>query len=308
MAITYRLKNGITVRLPALSPAITEASADDLRVLYAMAASGYTASIEELATTLGCSLTRAAAAVEYWTESGILIKEQKTYLTTDELPRGTAADDARVIREEQLKDCLDTCGEILGKLLNPAEINILVSLIRELGISELYLVTLLDFCVNKLDGRGVKYLEKVAISLCDRGIRTPEALEEYIKRQEAVRSVEGQIRKLYGMGARTLTEKEREILDVWINTYRYGMDVIGIAYDITANVSNKVTVRYTHKILEEWHQNGLSTTAEIDAFLKAKEAQRNTPKKKAPKKQTQATSFDVNSFFEDALNRSYKQE
>jgi DnaD/phage-associated family protein len=259
---------------------------------------------------LDLTLTRTAAAMEYWLDAGVIAEETHTYLVDPDLPRGSAAEDAAVIREEDLAACIEACGQILGKLLNPSEIGTLVAILRELSVSEAYLVSLLNYCVNTLDKKGVKYAEKVAISLCERGITTAEALEEYIKRQEQVHSVEGQIRRLFGMGARMLTDKEREILDRWVNIYGYDMDIIAIAYDITTALADKVSIRYADKIIAAWHQQGLKTVAEIEAFVESERKSRKAShtKKPAAKGKSEATSFDVNAFFEDALSRSYNTD
>lgn len=308
MSTKYRLTEGATIRLPAMTPAVMEAGADALRILLALAHSGYSADIETLAKTTDSTLTRTAAAIEYWLEAGVLVAEESKYLPSSDLPRGSAAEDAAVIHEEKLAACIDACQTIMGKLLNSSEIGTLVAILRELGVSEAYLVSLLNYCVNTLEKRSVKYAEKVAITLTDNGITTPEALEEYIKRQELVHSVEGQIRRLFGFGARLLTDKEREILDRWLNTYHYDMEVIAIAYDITTTLAEKVTIRYTDKIIQSWYQQGLKTVEEIEAYVKSqRESRKSQPRKKGKTEKT-ATSFDVNEFFEDALTRSYHND
>ena len=176
MAQRYELKTGVTLRLPPLAgtPLLRDASADDLRVLLALAESGYTAGVEALSRATGLTLTRTAAALEKWLESGAVAAREETktpYLVSDELPRGRALDDARVISEKKLRGCLDTCALLLKKQLNPSEVGILVALVNDLGVSEYYLTTLLTHCAETLGVRGVKYLEKTAVSLCDRGIR-----------------------------------------------------------------------------------------------------------------------------------------
>lgn len=317
MSNGYELCEGTTVRLPNLadSAKLKEASEDALRVLICLSLSDYAASVNELADRTGLTLTRTAAAVEYWLEAQVLRASQAAPKTTarrlvsDELPKGSAADDARVIAQKKLQGFLDTCAQILDKLLNPAEINILVAILQELDVSEAYVITLLDFCVNTLDRRGVKYLEKTATSLCDRGIRDIAALDEYIKRHELIHSHEGEIRRLYGMGARALTERERTIIARWFSEYGYDMEVIGAAYDITANTAEKVTLAYTDKILANWHAQGLKTLPEIETYLavaqKTRAMQKQSGRKSPQHTKPSTVSFDVDSFFESALQRSY---
>lgn len=304
----YRLTAGVNARLPQLdgTAPLREASADDLRVLLALALSDYRGTVDEMAKATGISLTRAAAAVEYWLGAGVIAPVTSEYLPSDDLPKGSAADDARFIGEHRLQECLDTCAHILGKMLNPAEINILVAVLNELDVGELYLIILLDFCVNRLHVRGVKYLERTAKSLCDRGIRTPDALDAYIKRYEAAHSHEGEIRRLYGFGDRTLTEKERDILEKWFGVRRYDQEVIAIAYDLTVNSAKRVTLSYTDRILEEWYRQGVKTPGEVEAYLAAR--RENAPKPRGRQgggrpALKQPASFDTGNFFEAALNR-----
>lgn len=309
MADTYLLKRGVAARLPALSDtaALREASSDDLRVLLCLALENYEASVNRLADLTGLTLTRAAAAVEYWLGTGLL-SQGAAHAVEEALPRGSAADDARVIGELELKDCLDTCSAILGKLLNPSEIGILVAIINDLGVSQSYLITLLDFCVNTLGKRGVKYLEKVALSMADKGITSDRALDEYIKNYELIHSNEGQIRRLWGLGSRALTQREQDLLYTWFHTWGYGMDIIGRAYDLTAESAAKVTLTYTHKILEEWHAQGLTDLAAIEAYLAAKReagAKPTAPRRSKKPQGLASSSFDVDDFFSRALQRSY---
>lgn len=311
MSDTYILKRGCAARLPALADtaALREASADDLRVLLCLALEGYSASVNRLADLSGLTLSRAAAAVEYWLGTG-LISQGAAHTVEEALPRGSAADDARVIGELELRDCLEGCSAILGKLLNPSEIGILVAIINDLGVSQSYLITLLDFCVNTLGKRGVKYLEKVALSMADKGITTDQALDEYIKNYELIHSNEGQIRRLWGLGSRALTQREQDMLYTWFHTWGFSMEMIGRAYDLTAESAAKVTLAYTHKILEDWHTQGLKDLAAVEAYLAEKReagARATTPARSKPKKAAglSSTSFDVDDFFSRALQRSY---
>lgn len=313
MAQRYELKSGVTLRLPPLSTTslLQDASADDLRVLIALAEGEYAVGVEALARATGLTLTRTAASLEKWLESGVLaaVEEEKApYLVSDELPRGRALDDARVISEKKLRGCLDTCALLLKKQLNPSEVGILVSLINDLGISEYYLTTLLTHCAETLGVRGVKYLEKTAVSLCERGIRSDAALDEYIRASECARAHEGAVRRLYGMGARELTPTERDCLIRWFNAYGYDMEVVGLAYDRTVASANKVNIRYTDKILTDWHRLGLKNTTEIEDYLRREsENAAGAKKRKSPAAKPVKTpvSFDTASFFESALKRSY---
>ncbi len=314
----YIPKNGKDCRLPRLvgTAALKEASADDLRVLLCLAERDYACGVEEVARQLGITLTRAAAGIEYWQTAGILGDGQAETpaprVDTDEMILGTAAEDAREIAERRLKGCLDTCAEILGKMLNPTEINLLVGIITNYGVSEAYLVTLVDFCVNRRGVKSVRYIAKTAAGLFEDGVRSDAALDAYIRRCEMVYSNEGQVRRLFGLGERSLTKREEAILGRWFSDYGYDMEVVGIAYDITVATAQRVGLAYADKILTAWHEAGLKTAAEVEAYLAKEREERAAAanSKKANKKNNTAprgtaASFDVGNFFESALARSY---
>ncbi len=311
MKHTYDPTAGKNCRLPDLvgTPALAGASADDLRVLMYLALTDYAAGVEDTARALDITLTRAAAGIEYWMHAGVLTTGGTAPVADEELILGTAAEDAREINERRLKGCLDTCGEILGKILNPAEINLLVGIVTNYGVSEAYLVTLLDFCANRLGGAGVRYTVKVAGTLYEKGIRTDAALDAYIRRYELIHSNEGQVRRLFGIGERSLTKREEEILGRWFSDWGYDMEVVGIAYDITVTTASRVGLAYADKIIAKWHEAGLKTATEVEAYLTSeREARAKTPaapKKKKTASAGTAASFDVNEFFESALARSY---
>ncbi len=318
MSHTYLPVDGVATELPKMSSPMKDASADDLRVLYVLAMSGYSLTVEGIKEALGCSLTRAAAGVEYWIEAGVLQDSGNScpqteaqdatrtpHLVTDTLPMGNAAEVAREISEAELKDFLEACSAILGKFLNTGEIQLLAALQKQLCVEPIYLINLLAECVKK--GKGsVKYLEKTACDLCNRGIHTPLALEEYLKEQELIRSVEGIIKRLYGMGSRAFTPKEEEILGRWVNTYGYGMDILGIAYDITAEYAQKPTLKYADKMITEWYHAGLRTVEAVDAYLKDKASKKTKPvPKKGKKAMACEDTFDIDAVFQAALDRSY---
>ena len=312
------------VSLPDLmgTDALREAGEEEWRVLFALASYGYSATEQELARATALKKARVAEALSFWCESGVLAasgapasaaetperalspERKKMPVASSDLPQATAAESAQIIDEDALQGCLETCSVILGKQLTSAEITKIVSLMRELDVSQDYIITLLDFCVNRLGKRGVRYFETTAISLYDEGVHTHTDLDRYIRRYEAAHSDEGRVRTLFGLGERTLTKKETEMLMRWFSDYGYNMDIVGIAYDIMVNTTAKATLAYTDKILARWHEAGLHTVADIEAALeKEKNAPRPAVKGKASAPKN--TSFDVGDFFEQALIRSY---
>jgi DnaD/phage-associated family protein len=101
------------------------------------------------------------------------------------------------------------------------------------------------------------------------------------------------------MGDRALTSKERECIGQWFGAFGYDIKMVERAYELTVNSAKKVSVGYTHKILERWSNEGIRTLDDV---------QRSIDERKAEKTQETQGSFDTDDFFEAALKRSYQDK
>ncbi|MEG0377812.1 MAG: DnaD domain protein, partial [Eubacterium sp.] len=54
---------------------------------------------------------------------------------------------------------------------------------------------------------------------------------------------------------------EKEMMDRWITDFGYDMEIITLAL----SRSEKPAIRYINAILKRWHDNGYTTTAQIEA-------------------------------------------
>ena len=188
---------------------------------------------------------------------------------------------------------MDECQNVLGKMFNTHEVNIILGLEDYLGLDGSYILALCDHCVS-IGKKSLRYIEKKAFGLYDEGITTHEALVAHIEKLNRLLSFEGQIRKLYGMNSRELTTREKKYIEKWVVTFGYGMDVIRKAYEKNADATSDPTPAYTNAILERWNKEGLKTLDEIEA----------ADSQKLPGE----GSFDTDDFFEAALKRSIEAQ
>ncbi len=215
------------------------------------------------------------------------------------LPRYTITELTALLESRrELSALIDECSRVCGKILNTHEINILLGLLDYLNLDGDYLLLLLAYC-TKIGKNNLRYAEKLTLSLYDDGITDVSTLQEYLKRREEREQVEGQIRRLFGMSSRALTTKEKKMIDAWLFTYHYGMDIITRAYEITVNATGNASVPYANSIMERWAAAGLHTLAEIEA-ADSPEQRVTDAQKIAPGK-----SFDIDDFFNAALRRSF---
>ena len=270
----------------------------------------------------------AKAAITFWTKRGVLtaedaaistmadlsdtppivtskaVERKKTLLQrADELPSYTTTElNALLEKRESLRGLVDEAQQILGKMFNPSELNILIGMHDYLGMQEESIVLLLAHCRN-IGKTNLRAIEKYAYKLVDREITAPEALEEEFRIAEALQSFEGEVRRLFGMGKRALTTRESKLMRAWTE-FGFGIDAVTKAYEMTVHATNEPSMPYTNSILERWHADGLHTLEEIEQAEAAKK-EKTGNKKASTQENTLGNSFDTDDFFEAALRRSF---
>lgn len=277
----------------------------------------------QLAKLAGCTQKAMKNALDFWVGQKVLVKSSEDTVATmapvdeapktetkakkrvlvqraDTLPVYTATELAELIEKRQgMRELIDEAQQILGKMFNPSEVNILVGMVDYLAMDEDCILLLLAHCKN-IGKNNLRSIEKYAYSLVDDGITDSAALEERIRELELLHTFEGEVRALFGMKNRALTAKEKKMLSDWC-AYGYDIDIVRRAYDITVGATNTPSPAYANAILARWNSEGLKTAEEIDARL----AEEAAEKSKATEKTTLGNSFDTDDFFEAALRRSF---
>ena len=310
------------VCVPASVIAKTDkATKRDLRILFALLASknarkDFEGNCERLASEIGCTVSDVSASLSFWRGTGIIEVDEESRSSQEEkaeskilkpqknenklkqvaelaedLPKYTTAElNAILEKHKESAMLLDECQNILGKIFNPQEITTMVALKDYLDLEDEFLLLLVDHC-SKRGKKTVHYIKKCAFTFYNEGITSAHVLREHLNKLDAMCSVEGKIRSMFGMLGRELTTKEKKLITSWVCDLGYGVDVIKKAYEMTVDATQNPSPSYANAILERWHSEGLN---DLEAIEKA-EAQ------KAPSN----GSFDTDDFFEAALKRSF---
>ncbi len=211
---------------------------------------------------------------------------------------------------------LDESARVWGKIFNTHEVNILLGLVDYLGLDWEYVLILLAYCKKLLERRGssgsLHYVETVAFNFYDEGIHTPEALQEKIRQLDLMAETESKLRKLFGIGTRTLTATEKRTFSAWLYDFNYGLDIIQKAYEITVDTIGEPKLKYMNSILSKWNSEKLDTLEAIDAYQAehGKEQGKKAPGQRATQKPgtRPGGSFDTEDFFGDAVRRSFGED
>ena len=300
---------GETITLPrSVLDRLADVDAADLRVLlYIAGADAFDEA--EAAAALQLSEAEVRSSVKYWRGAGVIARKSAAKEAKKETPapkkepaakkplrvKTTAeltANELCEIAEENadFRALIDMAQQTAGWMFNTAEIQIIASLYTTLRLSGEYILALVNYFVAERE-KPLRYLEKVAYSFIDEGVDTAAALEEKLRWLEKFDGRAGTVRKLFGLGARELTAREKDYLVNWFDVYGYDDEMIRLAYEKTVNATGKASLAYANGILKKWYADGVKTVADVD-----REAARAT---------SVASSFDVNDAFSRALNRSY---
>ena len=234
-------------------------------------------------------------------EGTVVVAPAAPLRRADELPTYTTTELADLLEQrDSLRGLVDESQKLFGKIFTAHELNILFGMADYLSLSEEYILLLLAHC-RRMEIKSLRAVEKYAIALLDEGVTTASQLDAHLQKAEARHTLEGKVRVMFGINTRSLTSKEKKMLDAWIG-FGYGEEIIRMAYEITVNSTGNASLPYANSILTRWNEEGMKTAEDIERLI---------AQEKAQKEGAQATrvgsSFEADDFLEAAIQRSFRK-
>ncbi|SDA44192.1 DnaD and phage-associated domain-containing protein [Butyrivibrio sp. INlla18] len=184
-------------------------------------------------------------------------KEELPEVVAPSKPKYSAAQ-LRAFKQTEGANIAFLAEQYFGRPLASTEMLTLYYIHDELKFSDDLLDYLMQYCVDnhKTDFR---YVEKVALSWSQEGIKTPkQARAEIYKHDPEVIS----IMKALGMD-NSPTEKEGNFISSWRGELGFSMDIIAEACDRTVMATQKNRLKYCDSILRSWHEKKVETREDI---------------------------------------------
>ena len=305
----------------------TEMTAPELRVLVALIENGgCLESTKELAELSGTTEVRAVSTLTLLTEMGLIapegedisvrggiVEEFEYRIREGEIESQSATSVAKTIRDGNLAEMISECAVIFEEpALSSEHTAILTALYTQYGLSPEYILTLASYMATK--GKpNASTLKNKAISLHKRGIDTVEELERYIGDLERENTADWELKRLFGIKGRNLSDAELAYFRRWCEEFDFTTEIISSAYDIcSVATGGKLSLPYMDKILTEWHEFGCKTLDECRRHEEKNKADRREaykpkakPREKEKPKPPRYGSFDVDEAFQAALRRSF---
>lgn len=297
--------SGKIINLPSsVADFASDASYEDLVVIIGIYSqtdmlSAFDKYIATFSEKIGIGVERIKKSIAFWEKNGVIsvdgtLEDLEIVSSSSSVPTYTGAQIAKFVeKNEDIRSLFLACQAILGKDFNAHDHNNIIYLKSNYKFSNEYIMLLLAHC-KELERANWAYIRKTAQNLYDEGIDTYIRLEAHFADRKNKSTLEYKIRELFGIGKRELSKNERDKIEKWINT-SLDFDFIKVAYDITIDKTQKPSLAYCAKIIENWLSCGIHTAEEA----KKSEEERISSSK--------SSSFETEDFFEAALRRSYKK-
>ena len=256
---------------------------------------------EDIASHTGLSLSEVTDACLYWQQENLLLPADKAPLLTvteetEEAAKNSVSAAPTVTLSEEtptpkkdyapVRHQLPTYSDVCTRIGESAEVRELLGsaqerLCRTVGKNDLaHLLDLYDYyglpaavimaiceyaCANG-KGSNMNYVYTVGKDWSRRGIDTLEAADEEFKKLESLNTVWVQFCKAAHIRRESPTEAEKKYIDIWTLEWHFSVDVLLMAYEEMTRYAEKAGFKYMHKILANWHENGITTPEQAQAF------------------------------------------
>ncbi len=258
--------------------------------LYVLRHRGELLTVESIADALNHTESDVNRALTYWTKAGILIQDGG-----EKAARGDGAPEVRRVREmaagrepeekqkapaaagasheaspalvnrlaedEEFSQLLYIAQKYLNRVFTTRDCQVFAYLYGELGMSSELLEYLVEYCAQN-DHISVRYLETVALSWHERGIRTVQQARDvsasYTKDAFCVM-------KAFGLNGRKPGQAEQRLIDKWFGPWGFDRELVAEACNRTIGTIHTPSFQYADKILSDWRKAGVKTLADVRA-------------------------------------------
>lgn len=250
--------------------------------------------VSELAQNLNLDKSDVIDALNYWIEAKILRSENQTENSDEaepkviEMPSSTttalvtakpceilpakkptrAEVAARGQESAELKFLFKEVQAKFGRMITQSEAASLVYMHDYNGLP-IEVILMMVEVMHKNGGKGMKYLEKMAIDWAENGIDCISKAEKYIIKLNLHKKAWGQVCKAFGIDSRKPSKKEADFSNIWVHEWNFDVKMLKFAYDICVDSTGKLSLPYINKILQSWQQKGVKCITDAENASKS---------------------------------------
>ena len=222
----------------------------------------------------------APAAQEFEETSNlkVTVTRAKTRLL-DEIPNYKTDElEAFFTRQADTSKFLDECQAAWEGVFNQREMETVIALVDSWGFSWEYVVSLLAYVSKQYkerenQGKSINSAYRMGVNFHKEGILTLDALQQKFVELDHMAVFERRIRAMFGMGERNLTPKEKKYFSTWLYEYKYNIEIVELAYNITVDAKGAPNMNYLNGVLKHWYEDGLTS---LESIIAKRESENST--------------------------------
>ncbi len=210
---------------------------------------------------------------------------------------------ARIDESPEIGHLFNEAQQMLGKTIGYDGQCTLLLLHDHYGLPIEVLFMLIDYCVS-VGKTNYSYIEAVGKDWGTREIDTLDKAAEQITALRKANSLWKEFSDAAGIKNPRPTTKQVQYLRQWSDEWKFGVDMILLAYEEMANHTGKLSFGYINKVLMNWYAKGFKTPKDVEESYSEQKAPT------ASFKITKATtaSYDLDKFKEQSLYGELKYE
>lgn len=265
-----------------------------------------------LASSLNLLESDIMNALNYWSDLGVIkltsVDPMNNFsiefldLSEDNFTPNKEVNLLDALENKGINDMLKDIEKILGRTLSTKEMEMYLGWQKEFSFPSELILLLVEYCASK--GKSdYRYIEKVALTWHDMNITTMAQAQNYIKQTEDKWVKIREILSYLGIKNNDLMKPQEEMIDKWLTTYNFDLDVIKKACNICADRLNRADFKYIDGILTNWFNNNIKTLDDI--AIKDKQFKKNYKKNTYNKNNSSNgfNNFEARSYDYEALER-----
>ena len=211
------------------------------------------------------------------------VKEEKP-----KLPDRSLVDLPKLKGDEDFQELVFCVQTYIEKIFTPTDTEKLAYLYDVVGMSKDLLEYIAELSVQK-GKKNINYIERVALSLHEKGITTVEAAkEDNIKFYNENKAV----LKAFGIYDRVLAPVESRYVKKWFDEFGFSTEIVVEAISRTVLNTSSQSFSYADGILTRWYNNNVRTVSDI----KAQDEKHDERVKNAPKPANTSSKSKFNNF------------
>lgn len=262
-------------------------------LLYLLRHSGEEVSDSDISRATGVNETDIPEAVEYWIMKGVFCKSDGDYVPaysaqeeTESVESHTRNENTQLNTEkqeeqpqqhiaarpqrpdyvyvaqqlavdEEFKMLVNEAQTALGKTISNSDASSLLLLKNTCGLPVEVIIMLIQYCIS-IGKSNIRAIETIGIRWSDAGVFSIEAAENKIKQAYRASQSFSVVSSAFGLkNTGSPTKKQMEYADLWVNEWRFSVEMLREAYERCVDSKGSCDFRYINGILKRWYSSGI---------------------------------------------------